>query len=183
MACSGPRGYHNSGINLGKRWSEMDLDVFQIPSSLSLSMSLFSAAITLVRHSMHWRSPLRHFIFHSLPSQPCHSSSSPSSISTSLCHDDTPHLKQTLEATLLVCSNMQMDLICQSLCVSYHQVFTFSLSLCHAVALSIPLSYFSLLATSTHTDELGELIYCRMYHSTPCVPLSVCVFLQMCAPY
>lgn len=54
----------------------------------------------------------------------------------------------------------------------------FFLSLCHAVALSLPLSYFSLLATSTHADKLSELIYCRV-HVFPCI----CVFVSadMCA--
>lgn len=51
-----------------------------------------------------------------------------------------------------------------------------SLSLCHAVAFSSPLSYFSLLATSAHTDELGELIYSRTIRGPPCVP-DVCAVL------
>ena len=98
MACSEPGGYHNSGINSCKRRSETD----QTRSRFSLSRPSLSAAIIPVRktrcagiHLFAPFSPAPHSSVSAFPS----------------CHD-ARHLKQTVEATLLVCSSMQMGLIC-----------------------------------------------------------------------
>lgn len=99
MACSEPGGYHNSGINSCKRRSETDQTRSRSPS----------LSVSLGRH--HFGQKTRcagiHLFTTFRPLFPPHSSVS----AFPPCHD-ARHLKQTVEATSLVCSSMQMELIC-----------------------------------------------------------------------
>lgn len=89
---------------------------------------------------------------------------------------DTHHLKHTPDLISMQQYANGLDLLVS---VSFISPGFFSLPLSFQAVLSLTPSLspvFPLLATSTHThtDKLGELIYSRMCHSRPCVPLSVC---------
>lgn len=118
MACSGPKGCHNSGISSSKRWCEMDHWYQTLSRLLSVSFdrhhfghnARYKMQITLLPDCAGFH--LLHFSFSALSRpnlailfSPFHSFQSPPVMISR-------HLKQTLEATLLACSNMQMDLIC-----------------------------------------------------------------------
>lgn len=88
---------------------------------------------------------------------------------------DTHHLKHTPDLISMQQYANGLDLLVS---VSFISPGFFSLPLsfkpcCRSLHPSL-LFFLSWQRLHTHTDKLGELIYSRMCHSRPCVPLSVC---------
>lgn len=88
---------------------------------------------------------------------------------------DTHHLKHTPDLISMQQYANGLDLLVSVSFISPGFFLFLSLSkpCCRSLHPSL-LFFLSWQRLHTHTDKLGELIYCRMCHSRPCVPLSVC---------